>query len=248
MAHDSRTRGREQAMSQLIGTVSVDPRIIPGVHHYCDEWCDMCPVTARCLSYRSLAVYRKAHGRREGEPTFENAADSIAFTRAVAAAEGRAAGGPAGDSKPASTAVGISDPLADAAWHYAVGVSMWLVLTPEELRRMRNGRTPSPEEVVLWHHLRIYIRLVRALSARLRQSEVKGQEQVKGTDEVNGSAKVALVSVQRSRKALFQLSKTPAADTASSLVRTLDAVERGIDQRFPRARTFVRVGLDAPAA
>ena len=31
--------------------IARDPRIIPGVHHYCNEWCDYCPVTARCCGY-----------------------------------------------------------------------------------------------------------------------------------------------------------------------------------------------------
>ena len=31
--------------------IAKDPTIIPGVHHHCDEWCDCCLVTNRCLEF-----------------------------------------------------------------------------------------------------------------------------------------------------------------------------------------------------
>jgi hypothetical protein len=34
----------------------------------------------------------------------------------------------------------------------------------------------------------------------------------------------------------------------TTLLGLLDAIEGGIDERFPDARGFVRVGLDVPAA
>jgi hypothetical protein len=243
MAHDGSGGQRPARMAETFMALAREARIIPGVHHYCDEWCDMCPVRDRCLAYRCAAVYRKAQGRREGEPTFRSQSDAIAFTRVVAAAEGAAT--PELDALPSGTAtVGLrtSDPLADTAWQYAVGVSMWLVLTPDDLRRLRHGGSPSAQEVVLWHHLRIYIRLVRALAARERRNRPGGQ------DEANGTAKCVLVSVQRSRKALLQLKRTPASDTVSVLLPMLDVLDRGIDDLFPGARGYIRVGLDAAAA
>ena len=135
-----------------------------------------------------------------------------------------------------------SDPLASAAWEYAVGVSLWLILLPDELRRLRVGTTPAPEEVVLWFHLRIYLKLVRALVARDR----KRAGRTVSHDEALGCAKLTLVSVQRSRRALYQL-KTPLnIETVTPLLNLLDRLERGIDDGFPGARGFVRLGLDVP--
>ena len=232
-------------MSRMFVEMARDPRLIPGVHYYCDEWCEMCPVTSRCLAFRCIAQYRKDHGRREGEPTFRSAADEIAFTRSLAAAGSYVM--PEIDAMVASGALNAGfktkDPLADTAWQYAVGISMWLILTPDDLRRMRTGPAPSAEEVLLWYHLRIYIKLVRALVVKERLS---GSAESHG--EINGSAKVALVAVQRSRKALFQLKKSTASETAATLVLLLDAIEKGIHDRFPNARAFVRLGLDMPAA
>jgi hypothetical protein len=55
------------------------------------------------------------------------------------------------------------------------------------------------------------------------------------------------VAVARSRRALLQLQTGAAARTVAPLLACLDTIERGIDERFPSARAFVRVGLDVPA-
>jgi hypothetical protein len=218
-----------------------DPRLIPGVYQYCDEWCDICPVANRCLAFRCTAAYRKQRGRRDGEPTFRTTAEAAAFTRAVAAAQGLELPDFEAPGRGRTTASGFParDPLAERAWQYAVTVSMWLVFEPGELRQMRQGGVPSPEEVVLWYHLRIYLKLGRALLARERLAGTKWEH-----DESNGCAKLVLVSVQRSRKALMQLKRTAASDTVDTLLPMLDLVEQGIHERFPNARSYVRAGLD----
>ena len=57
------------------------PRIIPGVHHYCDEWCDYCPVTRRCLGFLCVEAFRKDRGRTETEETFASSDEAFEFTR-----------------------------------------------------------------------------------------------------------------------------------------------------------------------
>jgi hypothetical protein len=44
--------------------IAKDPTIIPGVHHHCDEWCDYCLVTNRCLAFRCTVE----HGIEERFP------------------------------------------------------------------------------------------------------------------------------------------------------------------------------------
>ena len=68
--------------------IAKDHAIIPGVHHHCDEWCDCCAVTARCLAFRCTAVFRNEHGRADGQPTFRSIEEAVAFTRAAAEVEG----------------------------------------------------------------------------------------------------------------------------------------------------------------
>ncbi|MBN2492247.1 MAG: hypothetical protein JXQ29_15480 [Planctomycetes bacterium] len=37
---------------EQIRDLAADPRLIPGVYHYCDHWCARCGLTARCLRFR----------------------------------------------------------------------------------------------------------------------------------------------------------------------------------------------------
>jgi hypothetical protein len=50
--------------------IAKDPTIIPGVHHHCDEWCDYCLVTNRCLAFRCTAEHRRRQSLADEEPTF----------------------------------------------------------------------------------------------------------------------------------------------------------------------------------
>ena len=63
-----------------------------------------------------------------------------------------------------------------------------------------------------------------------------------------GCAKLALVSVERSRAALMSLRATLDAADIDRLVTALDVLARGLEQRFPLAPSYVRYGLDCPVA
>jgi hypothetical protein len=114
----------------------------------------------------------------------------------------------------------------------------------ETLERMGHSAPPPPEAVVLWYHARIHMRVCRALVARERQA--RGLRVT--PDDALGSAKFVLVAIERSRRALQPL-RTPANhDKITRAIALLNDLERGLDERFADARSFVRVGLDVPAA
>jgi hypothetical protein len=227
--------------------LAANPDIIPGVHHYCDEWCDYCPVRARCLEYRCTEAYRRSRGRKAHDPTFANVAEAVAFTRELAAAEGErtdeldalvACG-------PAQSGVDTSDPLAETAWRYAERVAELmqpLIVRPPDDPPATPPATPSPEDVVLWYQLRIYMKIFRALVAR--ESHPGGP----ASDEARGFGKLALVSIDRSLAAFAQLRERFPAAEVRMLERTLTLLRDGLEQRIPGARGFLRIGLDYPAA
>lgn len=64
--------------------------------------------------------------------------------------------------------------------------------------------------------------------------------------DANGSAKVALVAIDRSISAWRSLQMTlPAkADSIKPMLIHLESLRRGMEARFPRARDFIRPGLD----
>jgi hypothetical protein len=222
--------------------IASEPQLIPGVFHHCDEWCDYCPVSERCLQFRCTEEFRRQHGRAEGEPTFASLEEAIAFNREIAAVEG--APSDELDARVAdgaeAAAMQTSDRLAGVALEYAIRVSMAFqsrgVGAAAERRPAAGG--PGPEQVLLWYRVRIYQRLLRALLAR----EGKGPGGVR-MDDALGSAKLVLVAVQKSRIALEALRDRQGAEIGDLAV-LLDEIERGLDQRLPGARFYLRFGLD----
>jgi hypothetical protein len=227
--------------------IARDPRIIPGVHHYCNEWCDYCAVTTRCCGYLCTEVYRMRHGRKDGEPTFTSIDEAVAFTREMSAAEGvrtdeldALLASPPGESGIATT-----DPLAELAWQYAERVSRlmapliveWMIKPPP-----RTSGGPAPMETVLWYHLRIYMKVFRALVAR--ETHAGGPE----SEEALGCGKLALVSIDHSLDALGRLSDAFSAADLADLQQRLTRVRDQLETTIPGARAFIRIGLDEPVA
>ena len=65
----------------------------------------------------------------------------------------------------------------------------------------------------------------------------------------NGSAKVALLGIAESRAAwsvLMEAGKATADGVPEQAVKMLDALDRDVRARFPRATEFVRPGFDEP--
>lgn len=234
-------------MNQRFLELANNPRIIPGVHHYCDEWCHYCAVTSRCLGYLCTEDFRKQRGRQDGDATFSSMDEAAAFTRELSAVEGIRTDelDALMSNGPGQSGVDTSDPLALQAWEYAVRVAFLMAPIALEIANAAPEQSPSgpqPEAVVLWYHLRIYMRVFRALVSMETNCTSDAN------DDANGCAKLALVSVERSRRALQSLRHSWDQREVDGLMTTLDALERGLGERFNEARFFVRVGLDCPAA
>src|SRR2546422_5864622 len=197
---------------------ATDPRIIPGVHHSCDEWCDYCPVTNRCLAFLCSDEFRRQRGRPRGAP-FTTIDEAVAFTRDLAAIEGTSADGVV-FHRSGESAIWTADPLVLLAWEYAERIAVAFTPALPSSRGAPRQSGPKPEEVVLWYHLRIYMRLFRALVGTER-TRLRSRANV---EEVVGSAKLALVSVQRSRRALQSLRTAANTNDIAELVSVLDTL------------------------
>jgi hypothetical protein len=97
--------------------------------------------------------------------------------------------------------------------------------------------------VIVWYHLRIYMKIFRALVSAASHCGAGA-----GNDDALGCAKLAMVSIDRSRSALLRLGQTAGAHQTDPLIAILDELDRGMQQRFSAARSFMRPGLDCPVA
>ena len=63
-------------------------------------------------------------------------------------------------------------------------------------------------------------------------------------DDAQGSAKVALIGMDRSRKALRQLQAKLHDSRIDRLLLRLERLTAEVERRFPDARAFIRPGID----
>jgi hypothetical protein len=227
--------------------IAQNPSIIHGAHHFCDEWCDYCPITSRCLGFLCTEAFRKEHGRLQGDPTFTSTKEAAEFTRELCVIDGSSTEELDAILKSPSGASGLetNDPLASVAWQYAIDTA--LAFEAETIAIMTDGPRrrdrPTDEEVVLWHHLRIYFRVTRALVSAQR-----AHEQARLVEDANGCAKLVLVSIERSRLALLSLRSSGRKPEIDRLLATLGSLQSGVEEKFPDAPRYIRAGLDCPVA
>ena len=85
-----------------------DPRIVPRIHRYCDEWCEQCAATDRCLLYKWRQEFVRRQRNAAGAERIRSF-DRIAIDRQLDAVEP-----PMESATSASRAAMIDDSIADA--------------------------------------------------------------------------------------------------------------------------------------
>jgi hypothetical protein len=217
--------------------------MIPGVYNYCDDWCEYCPVTARC---RSFHMRQSIEARVEDSPApSDDAQEMVTFTKELAKADGLTTPGLdaqlAGDPDGEFSLAPADEPLARQALAYAVASELLLAkLGWRPPKTPLLGSDPAPHHVIMWYHLFLAMKVRRALVGAHRAERGRPC----ALDDARGSAKIALISIERSRDALRMVAKGEVRTTARQLALMLDLLAAGLEARVPGAREFVRVGLD----
>lgn len=220
------------------------------ISSYCDRWCERCRFTERCSTYAIEAAVGmtgdvaaglelatgtpRPAGARGTEP---DEAETFTFDISDAdLAQARR------HEERRRTRVG-AHPLAETANAYTMRAMEWL---KQHRDRLEGDGDPVLQEalrVVGWDAFFISAKLYRALSGRDRHREYGGDDQVQ--NDWNGSAKIALISIERSEAAWRVIGGAGVA-AAGVLVDSLGALRQHALQEFPRAMAFVRPGFDEP--
>lgn len=230
--------------------LAADPSLIPGIYNYCDQWCTYCPHTERCLAFKCL---RDQEQRRPGD-IFEDLAASvnemISFSRDVVQAEGGTTPlAQIAALPPISASLDppkIDDPLERRGREYAMETGRFLMSVAPMLSSPKGsaGGTPAAIEIVVWYHALIAVKIYRALAGAAMAR--RGKPGL--ADDAQGSAKVALLGIDRSRKALRQLQGKLHDARIERLIARLERLAADVERRFPDARAFIRPGLDESQA
>jgi hypothetical protein len=204
--------------------IARDPNLIPFVYDYCEQWCRYCPVTARCLYFRTRqARWRAALAGRDTETV--DACSPFAHVIADARAMFELTSSPVAeldldlvDERRVPGPPALGDPLEQLGRQYLMLANRYFVTSGMDICRDADGWETSPAHVAVWFHLIIAPKIFRALVSAERT-----RRGIHLADDALGSAKVALIGIDRSEAALTELRR----DDVDARVDRLLALLRG---------------------
>lgn len=235
---------------------------IPGIHNYCDRWCERCPMTGRCLS-RALETEIGDDRRQDLDNAlfWDKLSEIFSFAIELLRETGEemdidfsvmadetelGLAGSAGKQNVVHLAAHLAERYAAAAKAFFEASPIEKDEEPPPLRLVDSAEhrqavaVGEALEVIEWYQCLIGVKLRRALHGR----ELPGDDD--SPEDANGSAKVALLAIDRSISAwgVLLAAFPEQKKKILSLVRNLQDLQDKVDGEFPGARGFVRPGFD----
>ncbi len=226
------------------------------ISSYCDRWCERCAYTARCSSYAvqiatamcdgdvaqaiELAVGEPHPVPGDSPPPERPWLDAInepmtpeehaEFERQEAARDARLQGAS----------------ITRIAHAYGMLAHRWLAHAADGMPAAGDPVLVEALQVVSHDSVLIGAKLYRALSGRDRHRHDGDDDDHPVQNDWNGSAKVALISLERSESAWRSLAHATADPIMAMLADAARDLRRLVTEEFPRAVDFVRPGFDEP--
>ena len=126
---------------------------------------------------------------------------------------------------------------------FSVLAHEWLTAAGENVQHRADHVIREALEIAAHDVLFISAKLRRALDGRDRH---EGSDDHPVQNDWNGSAKVALISIERSEAAWQVIAQATGEETPAMLANELRNLRREVEAVFPNAWSFVRPGFDEP--
>jgi hypothetical protein len=221
---------------------------IIGISNYCDRWCETCAFTSRCRLFADAAEIEAKldPGLKEivdAPPLPEDVpSPPPQWMKEMIAEMNAATEDPALDAlqQPRREPPPEHLLVESRADDYFTRVHAWV-----RERSFSNDPT-DPCAVITWFHLQIMVKMHRAIHGLAED----GPGPHDWPPDHDGSAKVALIGIDRSHAAWLELADRGNASQGEVAPFIADLVWLGesLERIFPKARAFVRPGLDEPDA
>lgn len=259
---------------QQLLKMAEDPRFIQGIYNYCDRWCERCGLTRRCLNYAMERESFPDPDSRDAtnKKFWDGLHDSLGLTIELLK-DFCTEGGIDLDSADAEEQrtkhrarkeSGRKNPLVEAAREYSIMAAEWFAQSEDLFKEKQTALTQEDElgigepelsvidvlnavDVIRWYQDQIRVKLMRALDGEGLEEEMKWEEEMNEFPrDSDGSAKVALIAIDRSIGAWGELRRQlgEEAERITDILLHLSELRTHIENRFPRARSFVRPGFD----
>jgi hypothetical protein len=220
---------------------------------YCDSWCERCTLTERCSQFAVKVAAQMCDGdfnaaielaigparvpRAGPQKTLdERMADALGDYEEPTEKELDEIGREI-DQRHARTR---RHPLAESSQDYAVAAHRWLTAAPQPTIAGTDALA-----VVQWDQFLFHVKTVRALNGRDEYPRGAPFERGAVQSDWNGSAKVALISIERSERAWREIAAALHDEAATVLADSLATLRSAMSAEFPRAMEFRRPGFDS---
>jgi DNA polymerase III delta prime subunit len=246
------------------------PGMIPLIHNYCDRWCERCGFTSRCRVFameeekpRKTAT-KDIDNQEFWNEISETLQSTLDILREMAEENGVDIDESAleMESENAERERVSENELVKSAEKYMETVLDWFDSSEdlfkgkqEELelkaRMELPGSDPEAEaadlnnivEIIQWYHTLIPAKIHRAFYQSPLDFPVDDDN---FPNDADGSAKVALISIDRSIAAWMSMQKhfPEKEEEILDMLIHLDRLRKSLEKAFPKARSFKRPGFD----
>jgi hypothetical protein len=226
------------------------------IHNYCDRWCERCAFTDRCSVYATEVAIAMCGDARAGielamgdpqpvgearrEPDYLPLPDDEDDEDEDEDDE---------DGEPAAQMLGCArdnrplTPLESQSREYMFLAVDWTREHCDAWHERGDAVLRDALEVVSWDAALIGAKVHRALFSRaLRIDEEEADDPVQ--NDANGSAKVALISLERTEAAWGLIANATGDAEAAALGRSAGTLRELLAHEFPEAMSFTRPGFD----
>lgn len=215
------------------------------ISEYCDRWCERCAFTSRCSAYAVQAALGMCGDLREalqlavGAPMAPGAPTRLVTKIEVAQPTPQEVRDL--EAVVEAYAKRIKEaPLTKNAMEVAVAEHRWFH-KHAAIRESGDAVVREAVAIVSWDSTFIGGKLARALHGR-ESGEDQDDDPIQ--NDWNGSAKIALISIERSESAWRTIAQATGDLTASELASSMSALRGDVEDAFPFARLFIRPGFD----
>jgi hypothetical protein len=225
------------------------------ISEYCDRWCERCAYTSRCSAFAVEAAIAMCDDPREGLELALGAPHPVEETRNEPAyawlgfenvginpqeLSGLQRSEEARHARVEETAIMKS------AWAIPMVSHEWFQARGETVRAAADDVLKEALEIAQWDASFVTAKLARALDGRDRHEQGEDLDDHSVQNDWNGSAKVALISLERSEVAWRVIAQSTGDDEPAALTEQIAGLRREVEEAFPNARSFIRPGFDEP--
>ncbi len=231
--------------------------LIPGVHNYCDRWCERCPFTSRCGSYFLSEGFGEDQEENDtkNEKFWDDLKTIFEVTFEMIQENAEELDVDLNDIDDEDYEVEwVKNDATEQSKKYGFDISDWLKKYHEDIQQTGEQLILVDEkkllelkdavEVVQWYSFFISAKIHRAFLKHEWDDEDEDDEYY--MYDKNGSAKIALIAIDRSIAALgYILEKMPQyEDDLLHFLAILSKIKKDVLAAFPKAMEFKRPGFD----